>query len=948
MSTVDQNLETFRTRAKLLEASRHLGLTLGVTALVFLAAMWGDLIWEMPPIARWIITRIGPCVALTAWGLLVWGRTRDITSQVMASIVDQRASTGGEILSGWHLENSPPPKESSLTFGFAQMAIARAGERLKSLDPRALIPADSTLKAWKVCAGCLLLLGIMTVSLPSIAWNQWQRFLFPSNDIPPFTGMTIELEPSNPIVKYGDDLTVFAICNGTTNDRMHLQITRENGSVQTLPMLPQSPGRYQVVLTRVTEPVTLIARSGRSRSAASKLSVTMTPEIETTRVRITPPEYTKRAIYEGAIPQDGIAGLKGTEVAFSLRSNRPLKQGVMRVLYRDETSEVITLGGSSDANDNFASQTVVGTMVLSKPGRFSIRVLDMDDVESNDVIEGVLNITIDQRPVVRIIEPRPYSIATPTIQLPIQIAAEDDYGISSLRLYRSLNGSPATFQPFSVDGAPRQLISIALPLSNYGLQPGDELQFFARAEDNDPASPKGIESPATIVRIVSDQDFKQMIVEREGADSMTAKFEAAQRHLENLSEAMREAEEAAKAALEDPNNQEAAEAARAAVEKAQKMAQTAAEEISQLAKNQLPIDVDKELSKNLEQIAQSAKEMADQMQDMQNQMRESGGPSPETIEKLAQLSQQVKGQRDDIQEQAIDPLETMQATLPLMNDQDRVSQLAQQQRDLANRMDSLRKSNPTQDEQLTRRIAELEDQQQQLRQELQNLIDDIAAHADALPQQPELEKLRQTANQFAEALKESQASDSMRDAQQKLLEDQLGDAADRAAEAAQKLEDLLQEQEQNDNNMESQGQKACDAAFNPKRGRPNLGNSLNQLRNMMKRGNRSGTRPGSQPGNGRGNGGYSERTNGPQNVGMYGNMPQKRQSQSGGRGNKKSQGVATSSSGKNADTQSVLTESTSNAAASGQSANAIPSHYRAKVAEYYRQLSEKLGSEPNK
>lgn len=950
MSTVDQNLESFRTRAKLLEASRHLGVTFGVTVLVLLAAMWADLIWEMPTALRWSITRVGPFIALMVWGILSFSTMRRITARAMASMVDQRASTGGEILSGWQLERTPPPNESSLTYGFSQMAIAHAGERLKALDPRVLIPSDRTRKAWVVCAGCMLVLGIMTAALPSIAWNQWQRFLFPASDIPPFTGVMIELEPLNPTVKYGDDLTVYASSNGTAGERMQLHITRENGMTQILPMLSQSIGRYQVVLTRVTEPVTLIAKSGRSRSAASRLSVTMTPEIETTRVRITPPAYTKRAVYEGAIPQDGIVGLKETEVAFSIRSNRPLKNGSMRILYRDETSESLSLNVSQDSNDNFALQTVVGKFQLSKPGRFSIRVTDTDDVESDDVVEGILHITIDQRPVVRIIEPRPFSIATPTIQLPIQIAAEDDYGITSLRLYRSLNGSPATFQPFSVDGAARQLISIELPLNKYGLQPGDELQFFARAEDNDPASPKGTESPATVVRIISDQEFQQMVVEREGADSMTAKFEAAQRHLENLSEAMREAEEKTKAALEDPDNAEAAEAARAAIEKAEQMAKTASEQIGELAKNKLPIDVDQELSKNLEQIAQSAQQMAEQMHAMQDEIKENGKPSEKSLETLAKLSQQVKGQRDEIQEQAIDPLETMQATLPLMNDQDRMSQLAQQQRELANRMESLKKSNPKNDEQLTRRIAELEDQQQQLRQELQNLIEDIEAHADSLPQEPELEKLRQTAKEFAEALKQSQASESMRDAQQKLLEDQLADAADRAAEAAKRLEDLMQEQEQNDSNMQSQGQKACEAAFNPKRGRPNLGNSLSQLRNMMNRNNRSGTRPGSQPGNGNGRdtGGYSQRTNGPQNVGMYGNVPQKRQSQSGGRGNKKSQGIATSSSGRSADTQSALSESTSNASASGQSANAVPSHYRAKVAEYYRQLSEKLGSDPGK
>src|SRR5439155_13433119 len=116
----------------------------------------------------------------------------------------------------------------------------------------------------------------------------------------------------------------------------------------------------------------------------------------------------------------------------------------------------------------------------------------------------------DERPTVRLVQPPAISLATPTVSLPVVIAAEDDYGISRIELYRSLNDSrpiPMSI-PVQTPPATRQTVTVLLPLASYGLEPGDEIKLFARAEDNDPAGPKGAESPIAVVRIIAQADFE--------------------------------------------------------------------------------------------------------------------------------------------------------------------------------------------------------------------------------------------------------------------------------------------------------------------------------------------------------------------------------------------------------------------------------------------------------
>src|SRR5205085_80513 len=81
---------------------------------------------------------------------------------------------------------------------------------------------------------------------------------------------------------------------------------------------------------------------------------------------------------------------------------------------------------------------------------------------------------------------------------------------------------------------PRVYEVVYLQLAAYGLEPGDEIKLFARAEDNDPAGAKGAESPVATVRIISQEEFEKLVRAREGLELLQSKYQQARRRLESL------------------------------------------------------------------------------------------------------------------------------------------------------------------------------------------------------------------------------------------------------------------------------------------------------------------------------------------------------------------------------------------------------------------------------
>ena len=160
-------------------------------------------------------------------------------------------------------------------------------------------------------------------------------------------------------------------------------------------MFREPSGRWRTVLSRVTEPGHYLVRSGRSRSRHYELAVITIPKLESVRFRVTPPAYTRRPVYEGPLPENGLSGLPGAKVRLWAKSNRVLAGGKL-VIAGDGTNDGIALRPTGTRSDE-----VSGEFEIHASGKFEISVTDEADHDSPDRLAGSITLLHDDKPFVR-------------------------------------------------------------------------------------------------------------------------------------------------------------------------------------------------------------------------------------------------------------------------------------------------------------------------------------------------------------------------------------------------------------------------------------------------------------------------------------------------------------------------------------------------------------------
>jgi hypothetical protein len=485
-----------------------------------------------------------------------------------------------------------------------------------------------------------------------------------------------------------------------------------------------------------------------------------------------------------------------------------------------------------------------------------------------------------------------------------------------------------------------------LALGSYQLEPGDEIKLFARVEDNDPhaegaqvredgvAIGKGSESSVTLIRIISQQQFDQMRRTKEGMKMLASKYQQARRRLEQLNSELEEMRKK----LEDATNSDAelSEQDRKDLEKLTKRMQEESEAFKKLSEQTLPYDLDKELSPQLKEQSEALQKMAEQMKTLS---KNQAATKKSASEQLKQMQKQLGQQRQQHEQNSMQPVELIEKILPLMKDQAKFVQLYQQQRALAERLESLRELEDTDDPSVKARMRELEEEQQQLREALEQLNNDINSHVAALPDDPRLDKLRATATQFSQALRESGAGEVMDSAEQGLAEFNGKQGHAEAERAADILESLM---------SKCQGMggqcKSCLPAFNP-----SLSQCMSQTLDQLMKDAGFGMGMGNQPGAGMGaGGGYSAQRSQAQNIGLYGAQPifdQAAASQGGSdQDSPATDGTGSAFRNRNRSDQSIFGLSDGLRAA-GAGESVVPLPYRRKVGRYFQRLADEVGEQ---
>jgi hypothetical protein len=886
-------------------------------AVLLLAGLWLDVLWEMPPPWRIALVWLAAAASVAALAFLLWQTSRQARPAVLARRLDRAAGSGGEILTGLDLwQTVRGGSSSALTLGLSQIAVDHAASLAAQAPLARAIPARPLGRALAVVAGGSLLLALVYAAAPGLLSTEWQRFARPWDDVPPHSPLRFTVTPGNAEVLYGGELEIVALVEGGAVDRLDLVLQSPAGGPSRLPMFSDADGRWRALLSKVTEPTEYFVQAYRARSRRFRIDVVEVPQLESVRARISPPEYAGQPPLEGPVLAEGIKGLRGTQVTLWATSNRPLAGGTL-VLTASEPKPGTPRGKPQTVAMRPAepgAAEVAGEFEIQGDGRLECRVTDEAGRASPQSFSANITLVADQHPLVRIIEPQPQSMATPTADLPVVLSAEDDCGIERLELFRSLNDSRSRPAQVKLPKKwPRRADpQVVLPLARYGLAPGDAIKLFARVEDNDPAGSKGAESRVVSVRIISQADFERMLQMRQGIEVLASKYHDAMRRVEELGQQVDELRKK----LEKQPDGPLAEEIRKELHRLQQQMQRESEAIARLAGNRLPFDLDAALAPELAKLSRMTDEMAKELEKLE---KDRSLLKKDLAKSLAGMADRLDEGRRKYQQEALEPVEYLEAVFPLLVDQERFVVLVLRQKDLAERMAGLKGHDNEDNSALRARMRDLESEQQEIRTALDSLLDDIQDHATRLPEKPELEKLRETALQFMQDVRASPAGPAMQSAENALGEFQGTRAYASAQEAAEILERFLKR-------CQGGMGKACHGAlvFQPKLC-SGMGNTVEQLLAAM--------------GAGSGSGGMGA-------FGLYGSMAglsglggQFGDAHQGATGIGRGAGPG-SGGGENPEFLPADDQATNQAAAAGDAQ--VPLRYRRHVGQYFQRLAEEL------
>lgn len=888
-------------------------------------AVWFDLLWELPSSARFASFAVAALVGVVLFGSLLGSLFRKSSRQWLASELDKVGNTGGEIASGLDLSNSMTGGKSriladgvdaSMEAGLASMAISRAGECASHIDRSLVIPARPIKIVAIILAVVAVSFAAIGLSTPKLVRTQWSRFVNPTEDVPPFSLIEFEITPGNIDLKYGDGVDIVANLNSTPIDELQLVIKSQTNLEKPediVPMFSEGKNQWRATLFRVTESLEYEIRAGRARSEKYSINMLLVPEFKEAQFRVSPPAYTR--LGTTVVPaNDGVQGLVGTRVEVICASNRPLSVGRMAMTGKGESVTIDLLPRPGDATE------VVGEFTIQHAGKFEIQLVDESGIESTQIVSGTISVVEDTRPFVRLISPKQNSLATATVNLPIAIDAEDDYGISSLSLYRSLNDSRPMPVKIEITNQPsRHNARMFLPLTEYDLKPGDKLELFARVVDNDPLKAKGSESPIHVVQIISREQFEQMNRERLGIESVLKKYRQIQRRLEALEQMQREIE-AMDAEGAEPGDQPSEPKRQKMAEVAQEFKKSA-KEMQRLLEQRFPVDFDRDLESRIDEMSDQMLEISREIRDLIDEIEENEIDNEQLKLRLEELRAKLAGIRDDFQKQVMEPLGKLSKIFKLMSKQQEFVQIVLRQRNLADRLKSLDGVDDEDDPDLKRRMRDLSEEQRSLRDWLDDLLFEIENEAYSLPTDDEFNELRDSALAFVVDVTDSGAMDEQEDAETGLAEFSGTDGYRHAVAAAVALETLIDQS----NEMGEQGEAGAQNLFKPNFGHPKLGNSLKQLSDLF------------GPKNGM-------RQQGSSNRGLYGDQPMSERRESAGQGEDQRGGGGFYSGAPSGET-APGNEINRTGGNTGSAQITVPPRYQRKVSDYYRRIVEELGDQ---
>ncbi len=669
-------------------------------------------------------------------------------------------------------------------------SLKRVHSESRDLDFLRVASDEPARKALKLLAGVAATVLIIFVTFHSPFTAASQRLLNPAADFDRFR-LSLRVEPGDAEVIKGESLQIRVVPSGPVSGPVELTVENAGANHSERPALTEKgDGSLVCTLSDIRQDKTYFVTSGDFSSDKYSISVVEKPLVKTLRIELQYPGYSRLGTQFLDENVGDISALPGTKASLFLETNKPVVSA--SVEFEGEPALPLQVSGFQ----------ATGSFKVEKALTYHLLLRDAADLTNQNPIEYRVSVIADREPFVQITYPGRDLDLNKNLVLPLTIEAEDDLGLSRLRLgYRVLqegiDEGPLTYVAITMESqaADNALVNYLWDLSALDLKPEDVVSYYAEVFDTDLVSgPKSAVSSTFQARFPS---IYEMYEEVESThESAYEELEEIYQESKSLKDAVDEIVQEMKRdpELEWEEKQEIQEAA-----KAQAQAQ------EQLEEFQEALD---EMVERMEQNDLLSPETLSKYQELQTLIQEM--LTPEMREKLEELQesmaeldpQELQKAMQELSKSQEDFLQSMERTLNLLKKLQMEQQLDESIRkaqDLKRRQEELNQESEGGSKQDQSKYAEEQEDIKKDAEDLAQKLDELRKQMEELPQTPtEAVEAAQAQLQNEVSQKMQQAAQQFQSGQSQAAQQsgqEISEGLQQMAESLQQAKDQMSEEE---------------------------------------------------------------------------------------------------------------------------------------------------------
>ncbi len=366
----------------------------------------------------------------------------------------------------------------------------------------------------------VLFTAVINLTFWYASYEESVAMLLKPGNFPASQALGFSVRPGNLRIPRGESLEIFTEIYGEISAPPVLKTIHPEGAQNEEVMIPSnSPAIFSHKMENINTSFEYYIRSGRKTSDKYFIEVIDLPEVLTLQLFVRAPAYAnlKTDTLERNIGDAAV--LPGSDIDIAIVANKRITAA--KIVFPDSTKKDMPGSGTE-----FTAQIKIST-----PLKYNIILQDELGLKNKSPIDYSISLKEDQYPLVKIEVPGKDVDLDESMEIPLQVLGEDDFGFSKLdlffRILKNTSGDSLGFQKKNLSFKVHEGILLAsmfwdlMPLEIY---PEDIVEYFVQLYDNDMISgPKKASSKVYRLRLPS---IKELFAESDATqDEATSSIE---------------------------------------------------------------------------------------------------------------------------------------------------------------------------------------------------------------------------------------------------------------------------------------------------------------------------------------------------------------------------------------------------------------------------------------